>query len=95
MENTAKWQTFKGRPFVKNGTDIYYGFPYEKFVTLMQITATETVDGEEIPTKVMVNLIATDKSLSPIEAIKNKGEKDSLADAFEMADIWLTVNNKA
>ena len=94
MEKTKKMQMFKGRPFVKNGDTIYYGFPYEPFLILMQIVNSEKINDVDIATKVVVHLLSTDKSKSPLEAIIKKGEKQSLADAFEMADIWLTSNIK-
>ncbi len=94
MEKTKKWQTYKGRPFVKSGDTIYYGFPYEPFVTLIQIINTQKVDDVNIATKIVVHLLSTDKTKTPLEAIIKKGEKTSLADAFEMADIWLTTNIK-
>ena len=47
-------------------------------------------DEQEIADQGIIQLLATDEKLSLKDRIANKGERRGLAEAIELADIWLT-----
>lgn len=81
---------YKGKPLVRNGKVIYYGFPYEAYVAMLQVVATAPDgDGMPIPSKVLVQLLSTDETKNPVERIVKKAEKPGLYEALNIASIWL------
>ena len=86
------FMTYNGRPFVKNGRTIYYGYPYESYVVMMQIENETTCGDTSVPSNLMLQLLSTDERKSPVERIVKNARKESIAEAFEIADIWLNLN---
>ena len=89
MAEKNKFLTYKGKPLVRNGNTIYYGYPNEKYVIMMQILATKPVDDVEIASKVSIQLLNTDPDVSPRERIKSS-EKKGLYAALDIAEVWLS-----
>ena len=89
MAEKNKFLTYKGRPLVRNGNTIYYGFPKEKYVIMMQILATKPVDDVEVASKVSVQLLNTDPNVSIREKIVKSSEKKGLYAALDIAEVWL------
>ncbi len=93
MANTNKSQqeflTYKGRPLVRCGDEIYYGNMEEPYVIRMQIKSKKEVNGQEVPDKVTVQLMATDPDLSPRKQLVKSTEKSGMFVAMDIADIWL------
>ena len=90
MAGKDKFLTYKGKPLVRNGNTIYYGFPNEKYVIMMQILATKPVDDVEVASKVSIQLINTDPNVSIREKIVKSSEKKGLYAALDIAEIWLS-----
>ena len=84
-----EYATYKGRPLVRCGDEIYYGNMEEPYVIRMQIKSKKEVNGEMIADKVTVQLMATDPYLSPRRALIKSSEKKGLFLAMDIADIWL------
>lgn len=81
--------TYKGRPLVRCENTIYYGDMGEKFVAMLQILEEEDFKGAKLPTKIAVQIWSTDDELRPRDRILKKTEKSNLADALNIASIWL------
>ena len=92
MAENKKILTYKGKPLVRNGNTIYYGYPSEKFVIMMQIISTKPLEGAEIDmaSKVSIQLLNTDPNVSPRERIVKSSEKKGLYAAMDIAEIWLS-----
>ena len=90
MAGKDKFLTYKGKPLVRNGNTIYYGFPNEKYVIMMQILSTKPVDDVEVASKVSIQLINTDPDVSPRERIVKSSEKKGLYAALDIAEVWLS-----
>ena len=43
-----KFLMYKGRPLVRNGKTVYYGYMSDPYVLIMQITSTREVNGVEV-----------------------------------------------
>ncbi|MBQ6818353.1 MAG: hypothetical protein IJN82_01000 [Clostridia bacterium] len=79
---------YKGFPLVRCKNDIYFGDPKDPYVIFITILATDGSE-EEIPTRVTVELLATDESIPIWERSQKKSEKNSLYDALDIGLIWL------
>lgn len=90
MAEKNKFLTYKGKPLVRNGNTIYYGYPNEKYVIMMQILATKPVDDVEVATKVSIQLLNTDPNVSIREKIVKSSEKKGLYAALDIAEVWLS-----
>ena len=88
-KKTEELLTYKGRPLVRCGDEIYYGNMEEPYVIRMQIKSKKEVNGLEIADKVTVQLMATDPYLSPRKQLIKSSEKKGLYLAMDIADIWL------
>ncbi len=89
MANDKEFLTYKGRPLVRKGNEIYYGDMSEKFVILLQIMTTKKDGDMEIADKILVQLLNTDSDLRPRERIVKKSEKFGLYNAMDIGAIWL------
>ena len=47
-----KFLMYKGRPLVRNGKTVYYGYMSDPYVLIMQITSTREVNGVEVAVSV-------------------------------------------
>ncbi|MBQ9743352.1 MAG: hypothetical protein IJV88_06770 [Ruminococcus sp.] len=81
--------TYKGRPLVRCGDELYYGSMSERFVIRMQIKTKTEVNGLQVADKVAVQLMCTDPDLSPRKQLVKASEKTGLFVAMDIADIWL------
>ncbi len=81
--------TYKGRPLVRSGDELYYGSMDESYVIRMQIKTKKEVGDLQIADKVAIQLLCTDPDLSPRKQIIKSSEKTGLYLAMDIADIWL------
>ncbi|MBQ2427666.1 MAG: hypothetical protein IIV15_05470 [Ruminococcus sp.] len=84
-----EFSTYKGRPLVRCGDEIYYGNMEEPYVVRLQIKSKKEVGGIEVADKITVQLMATDPYLLPRKAIVKTSEKQGFYLAMDIADIWL------
>ncbi|MDD2268840.1 MAG: hypothetical protein PHY15_04715 [Eubacteriales bacterium] len=85
-----KTLTYKGKPLVREGRQIYYGNPEDEVILFLNILEAEkNENGMEIATKVSVQIIKTDEELSISERLVKQSEKNSLFQAFDLGTIWL------
>ena len=89
MAEKNQFFEYKNKPLVRCGNFLYYGRMGDPFVTMLQIMGTEDFQDLHLPTRVAVKLILTDETKSPLERIVKSGERESLYQALELADIWL------
>ncbi len=88
-KKSEEFFTYKGRPLVRCGDEMYYGNMEEPYVIRLQIKSKKEVNGEEIADKVAIQLLATDPYLSPRKQLIKSSEKKGLYLAMDIADIWL------
>ena len=81
--------SYKGHPLRRKDNLIYYGTMAEKYIIMLQILSTHTVDGLEMANKVSVQLQLTDPDLKSRDRVDKKSEKDSLYAAMDVAAVWL------
>ena len=84
-----EFSTYKGKPLVRCGDELYFGSMADRFVIRMQIKSKKTVGGTEIADKVAIQLLCTDPDLSPRKQLVKSSEKSGLYVALDIADVWL------
>lgn len=77
----GKFLEYKGKPLVRQEKEIYYGDMSGKYYVFMMIMSYKN----EIPDKVLVQLLPTDGSQKP----EKQRMANGLYDAFETACAWL------
>ena len=84
-----QFSTYKGKPLVRCGDELYYGSMDQRFVIRMQIKSKKVVNGLEVADKVVIQLLCTDPDLSPRKQLVKSSEKSGLYVALDIADVWL------
>ncbi|MBQ2971172.1 MAG: hypothetical protein IJE16_01325 [Ruminococcus sp.] len=84
-----EFSTYKGKPLVRCGDELYYGSMEERFVIRMQIKTKKEVNGLQVADKVAIQLLCTDPDLSPRKQLVKASEKNGLYLALDIADVWL------
>ncbi|MBQ6543915.1 MAG: hypothetical protein IJL77_05960 [Clostridia bacterium] len=81
---------YKGKPLVRSGNTIYYGYMDQPLVAIMQIASTKEFQGQEVADKVYVQLFKTDPAITKLkDKIVKKAERIGLYSALELSTIWL------
>lgn len=81
--------TYKGRPLVRCGNDIYYGSMKDPFVVYLQVLSTKKENGVDVADKVHIVLLSTDESKPLPERIARQANKVGLYNALSFGDIML------
>ena len=96
MAEKKDFSTYKGKPLVRCGDELYYGNMTDEFVIHLIIKSKKEVNGVEIADKVTVQLLATDPDLSPRRQLIKTSEKEGLFVAMDIGEVWLkrALNHK-
>lgn len=100
MADTKKaaqeFQTYKGRPLVRCGDEIYYGNMSDPFVIKLIVKSKKKLGDAEVADKIAIQLLSTDPDLSPRRQLVKTSEKSGMFLAMDIADIWLerALSNK-
>ena len=81
--------TYKEKPLVKCGNEIYYGDMAEPYVIRFTVLSTVKAGDNEIPGKVKVELLKSDTQLSDKDRISKETVKDSFFEALDIGFVWL------
>ena len=81
--------TYKDKPLVRKGNEIYYGDMSEKYVIKFTVLSEKEENGEKVPDKIAVWLLLSDTQLKEADRIKKKSEKTGLYEALDLGAIWL------
>lgn len=81
--------TYKGRPLVRCGNDIYYGNMTDPYIVYLQILNTKKENGVDVADKVHIILLSTDDSKPLPERIVRQANKVGLFNALSFGDIML------
>lgn len=86
-ENTCVM--YKNRPLVRSNNVICYGYPTDKAVLILTAFMSRIFEGQELSDKILVQVMSTDKSLSPTERLLKQTDRATLSEALEIGSIWL------
>lgn len=80
---------YKGKPVVRRGDTMYYGFIDDKYIVKITEEEKETKGDIEIATKVTVQLTTNNSKLSGNERVIRQSKKEGLYDALDVGVVWL------
>ena len=80
----AKNLSYKGKPLIRRGDDVYFGNFSDPFIIEMKILEKKTVGNIEVASKVKFALKDTARNLTIREL-----ERDGLYKAVDVAEFWL------
>ena len=92
MENN--YLSYKGRPLVRCGNEMYYGSMNDKYIVFIRELASSKVNDVDVGTKFEIQLLYTDPDIKGRGKIVKSTERGSFSDAMEFAEAWLRANNK-
>jgi hypothetical protein len=81
--------TYKEKPLVRSGNEIYYGDMADPYVVRFEILSSKTVDGNEVADKVSVQLLKSDIQLAMKDRVVKETTKNSMFDALDFGFVWL------
>ena len=89
----GKFIEYKGKPLVREGNEIYYGFMSDKFYLFMMIMSEKKASrlDMQIPDKILVQILPTDGSAN----IEKQDMVTGLYNAFDLGTAWLESANRA
>ena len=87
--------TYKGYPLVRNNDVIYYGSMADDYVVMLQILDKKKINDMDIASKIKGYKMSTDLTLPPTKAITKTSEKESLYEALDLANAWLSRKSKS
>ncbi len=82
---SGQYLEYKGKPLVREGNTICYGDMSEKCILVLEIMSYKNVDGNEVPDKILIQVLDSKDSTKIIK----QGEKSGLYDAFSIGLVWL------
>ena len=87
--------TYKGFPLVRHEDVIYYGNMSDDYVVMLQILQKKKINDMDVASKIKIYQMSTDLTLPPNKAVTKASEKESLYEALDLANAWLsrTVKN--
>ncbi len=89
MSDTNQILTYKDRPLVRCGDEIYYGNMTDKFIILFKILSYKKVGDKQLPDKIQIQMLYTDPDIKGKGKLVRSSEKNSMAVALELATAWL------
>ncbi len=95
----GKYLIYQGLPLVRENNLICYGSMDDKYVLFLMILSNKKIktpvgDMQEIPDKILGQIISTDVTKSPMERLAKQFEKNGLYDALGFGMIQLERLNK-
>ena len=89
MAEEVNYIEYQGRAFVRENDTICYGNMTDKCILYMLIMSYKKFGDTEIPDKVLIQILSTDKTKSFADRIIKQGEKKGLYEAMDIGVIWL------
>lgn len=80
---------YKGHPLMRKDNLIYYGSMADSHIVMLQILESQKVNGEDVASKVSIQLQLTDPAARSRDRIVKKSEKDGLYTALDLGNVWL------
>ncbi|MBR7071211.1 MAG: hypothetical protein IKI29_03510 [Clostridia bacterium] len=81
--------TFRGKPLVRKGNEIYYGDMAEKFIVRFEFLSGKKNGEADINSEVKVQLLDSNIELPMADRVKKESVKSTLFDALDVGFVWL------
>lgn len=81
--------TYKGKPIVRKGNEIFYGNMSDAYVIRFNIISFENAGENELPAKTEVQLLKTSVDFKDKNSVAKETVRDSFFDALDFGFVWL------
>ena len=88
-EKNASYLTFRGRPLLRKGDELYYGRMSDPYIVYMKINAKRKAGDFQIASRVSWALMRTDETLDLFSRVVKSGEKNGIYSALDIGAIAL------
>lgn len=88
-EDKKEILTYKGKPLVRRGDEIFYGDPNAKYILHLQILDKAPLMDISVAKKIAVQLLHNNDSMSPKQKLIKKAEREGLYAALDIGVFWL------
>ena len=88
-ENVNPGLIYKGHPLMRKDNLVYYGSMADSHIVMLQILESREENGEQIATRVSVQLQLTDPQVKSRDRIVKKTEKEGFYTALDVGCVWL------
>lgn len=88
MEET-KFFTYKNRPLVRKGNQIYYGDMSNEVVVLLSVQTEKEFKDLSLAENIQIQLISTDPKTPPQDLVIKNATRKGMFEALDLANIWL------
>ena len=68
----TEFLTYKGKPLVRKGEEIYYGNMSDDYVIMLRVISSKKVGDMDVAEKVLVQLMSTDNDIPATKRIDRK-----------------------
>ncbi len=85
----SNFLTYKGKPLVRKGNEIYYGLMTERYIVRFEILSSKKDGSLEIADKVSVKLLDSNTDKPMDKRVKKESVKSTLFDALDLGFTWL------
>lgn len=89
MAASTKALEYRGYPLQRKDNLIYFGRMSDKYIVMLQILESKTVEDMEVASKVSVQLQLTDPDVRSRDRVVKKTEKDGIYTALDVGLVWL------
>ena len=79
--------TYKGKPLLRCGNQLYYGTPEDKYVVRFTVEDSKDVSGLQVGTRVKIDLMTNEGEER--SRIMKQAERDGLYKALDIGLFWL------
>jgi len=88
-KDKQKLLEYKGHPLRRKDNLIYYGSMSDKYIIMLQIMETKSLEDLNLASRIVVQLQYTDPDLKSRDRVVKKSEKTSFYEAIDVAAVWL------
>lgn len=85
----SKYLMYKDKPLVRCDNTVYYGYPSDEYILMLQILDTDKTNELETAKRVSVQLMTTDPDVKLKDRTIKKTEKAGLYNAIDIGAVWL------
>ena len=85
----AEGLMYKGHPLMRKDNLVYYGSMADSHIIMLQILETKQVNGQDVASRVSVQLQLTDPAAKSRDRVVKKSEKDGFYTALDLGCVWL------
>ena len=94
MERKKKLLTYKGKPLLRCGDRIFYGYLDDKYILVLDVKETGKVKDVEVSKKVVMKIMENTVDIGE-GTVYRQGVRPNLYEALDIGEWWLKLALKS